>query len=192
MMAAFGRHEAPVLTGVPGLLDGEVAFAFSGLVPNRKSHPTVCVWGAVLFRGGKFHECISLESLLESTGLHQSQVPNRNLDQDLRQLRGLLGEAVRQARAWVARERASFDKINEPRRNAALQQLQALHERQLQHAQREVAQLKLWDAIKESRLKRKQEDIEESFALLRTWIDDTSILESQPWIKVLGVMTGRD
>lgn len=192
MMAAFGRHEAPVLTGVPGLLDGEVAFAFSGLVPNRKSHPTVCVWGAVLFRGGNFHECISLESLLERTALNQRQVPNRNLDQDLRQLRGLLGEAVRQARAWVARERASFDKINEPRRNAALQQLQALHERQLQHAQREVAQLKLWNAIKESRLKRKQEDIEESFALLRTWIDDTSVLESQPWIKVLGVMTGRD
>ncbi len=192
MMAAFGRHEAPILAGVPGLLNGEVAFAFSGLVPNRKSHPTVCIWGAVLLRDGKFYECISLESLLERTTLNRSLVPNRNRDQDRRELRGLLGEAVRQARAWVLRERASFNKVNEPRRSAALQQLQALKERQLQHAQREVAESKQWDAIKESRLERKRQDIEESFGLLRTWIDDTSALESQPWIKVLAVMTGRD
>ena len=191
MMAAFGRHEAPVLTGVPGLRDGEVAFAFSGVVPNRKSHPTVCVWGAVLFRGSTFHDCVSLESLLGSTGLNQRQVPNRNLDQDLRQLRGLLVEAVTQARAWVARERAGFENLNKPRRSAMLQELQALRQRQLQHAQREVAESKQWDVVKESSLKRKQQDIEESFELLRIWIDDTSVLESQPWIKVLGVMTGK-
>ena len=78
MMAAFGRHEAPVLAGVPGLLKGDVAFAFSGLVPNRKSHPTVCVWGAVVFRGGKFEECLQLEDLLEQTGLNRRPTPNRN------------------------------------------------------------------------------------------------------------------
>ncbi len=190
MMAAFGRHEAPVLAGVPGLQRGEVAFAFSGLVPNRKSHPSVCVWGAVVFRGGAFEECIPLESLLERTGLDRGFVPKRNRDEDLRTLRGLLGKAVAQARAWVQQERANFEKVNEPKRRVAVQQLQALHDRQIQHALKEVAESKQWDALKESRLKRKRQDIEESFAVLRTWIRDTSTLESQPWIKLLGVMTG--
>ena len=192
MMAAFGRHEAPVLVGVPGLQKGEVAFAFSGLVPNKKSHPTVCVWGAVVFRGGEFMECIPLESLLERTGLNRSIAPNRNQDEDLRKLRSLLGKAVSQARAWVQRERAASEKVNEPRRRAAVQQLQALKERQIQHAQQAVAESKQWDALKENRLKRKRQDIEESFAVLRAWIRDTATLEFQPWIKLLGVMTGED
>ena len=190
MMAAFGRHEAPVLAGVPGLQRGEVAFAFSGLVPNRKSHPAVCVWGAVVFRDGEFAECIPLASLLERTGLNQGLVPNRNRDEDLRPLRGLRGKAVAQARAWVQQERTNFEKANEPKRKAAVQQLQALQDRQIQHAQQEVAESKQWDALKESRLKRKSQDIEESFAVLRAWIRDTSTLESQPWIKLLAVMTG--
>ena len=41
MLAAFGRHEAPVLAGVPGLAPDETVFVISGLVPNRKSHPLV-------------------------------------------------------------------------------------------------------------------------------------------------------
>jgi hypothetical protein len=65
-----------------------------------------------------------------------------------------------------------------------------LKERQINHARQRVAESKQRDALKESRLKRKRQDIEESFAVLRTWIRDTSTLESQPWIKLLGVMTG--
>ena len=192
MMAAFGRHEAPVLAGVPGLLKGDVAFAFSGLVPNRKSHPTVCVWGAVVFRGGKFEECLQLEDLLEQTGLNRRPTPNRNRGEDLRKVRGLLGKAVEQAMAWVKRERALYEELNAPRRKAVVQELQALLERQLEHAEQTVAQSRQWDTLKESRLKRKKQDIEESFAVLRTWMRDTAALESQPWIKVLGVMTGED
>ncbi len=190
MMATFGRHEAPVLVGVPGLQMGEVAFAFSGFVPNRKSHLTVCVWGAVVFRGGEVEECIPLESLLERTGLDRGLVPNRNRNENLPMLHRLLGKAVAHAMAWVQRERANFEKVNEPNRRAAVQHLQALKERQINHAQQRAAESKQWDALKESRLKRKRQDIEESFAVLRTWISDTSTLESQPWIKLLGVMTG--
>ena len=49
VLAAFGRSEAPVLAGVPGLAPGEAVFVFSGLVPNRKSHPLVYEWIAVSF-----------------------------------------------------------------------------------------------------------------------------------------------
>ena len=94
--------------------------------------------------------------------------------------------------AWVKRERALYEELNAPRRKAVVQELQALLERQLEHAEQTVAQSRQWDTLKESRLKRKKQDIEESFAVLRTWMRDTAALESQPWIKVLGVMTGED
>ena len=50
VLAAFGRAEAPILCGVPGLGPDEVAFVFSGLVPNQKSHPLVYEWIAISFR----------------------------------------------------------------------------------------------------------------------------------------------
>ena len=41
VLAVFGRSEAPILAGVPGLEPDEAVFVLSGLVPNRKSHPLV-------------------------------------------------------------------------------------------------------------------------------------------------------
>ncbi len=52
MLAAFGRHEPPVLAGVPNLAADETAFVLSGLVPNRRSHPLLYEWLAVTYRGG--------------------------------------------------------------------------------------------------------------------------------------------
>ena len=50
MLAAFGRHQAPVLTGAPGLAAAETVFVLSGLVPNRRSHPLLYEWVAVAYR----------------------------------------------------------------------------------------------------------------------------------------------
>ena len=50
VLAAFGRHEAPVLE-LPGRLnEGEVVFVLASLIPNRKSHPLVHRWFGVVFR----------------------------------------------------------------------------------------------------------------------------------------------
>ena len=54
ILAAFGRHEAPVLAGVPGLAPDKTVFVISGLVPNRKRHPPVYEWVGVTFRGERF------------------------------------------------------------------------------------------------------------------------------------------
>ena len=44
MAATFGRHEAPVLSDVPGLGPDETAFVLVGLVPNRRGHPLIHEW----------------------------------------------------------------------------------------------------------------------------------------------------
>ena len=104
LLATFGRHEAPVMAGVSGLEKDEVVFAFSGVVPNRKSHPLVCVWGAAVFRGGNFEDCTTLETLLLRTGLDRNHVPNTGAEADIRMLRKLLPEAVEVGRDLGTRQ----------------------------------------------------------------------------------------
>ena len=62
MSAAFGRHEAPVLAGVPGFAPDETVFVLSGLVPNRRSHPLVYEWIGVAYRGGRFEALVSFDA----------------------------------------------------------------------------------------------------------------------------------
>ena len=76
MLAAFGRHEAPVLAGVPGLAPDETVFVISGLVPNRKSHPLVHEWVGVTFRGERFASLMTFDDVIR-THRPRRRVTNR-------------------------------------------------------------------------------------------------------------------
>ena len=191
MLAAFGRHEAPVMAGVPGLMPDEAAFGFSGLVPNRKSHPLVYEWGAVILKNGQFSECIPFASLLERTGLHRGQIPNRNAEVDFEALASMLPAAVLKASEWVDESRKAFDEANDPKLQKALDELEDLKVRQIAHAKRKAAESKYSDAMRRGILDRKRKDIDEIFASYLDWVQDSMILEGQAWIRLLCVMTGR-
>ena len=75
MLAAFGRREAPVLAGIPGLAPDEAVFVCSGLVPNRKGHPLVYEWIGVAYRGGRFEALVPFRDLLDRTGLGRRRDP---------------------------------------------------------------------------------------------------------------------
>ena len=47
MLASFGRHEAPILVGVPGLFQGDAVFVVAGQVANRQGQPLVSEWIAI-------------------------------------------------------------------------------------------------------------------------------------------------
>ena len=190
LLATFGRHEAPVLAGIPNLRKDEVAFAFSGVVPNLRGHPLVCSWGAAMFSGSGFTECIALESLLARTGLDRQEIPNRGLKTDLRALTRMLPEAIGWAEIWVGERREAFDRENDPKLQGTYSDLEALKKRQMEHAERAVAESKQWDALKRSRLDRKRQEVEEIFTEYLRWVEDTMTLEKQAWIKLLCVMTG--
>ena len=112
---------------------GKVAYLFSGVAPNRKSHPLVCVWGAALFVHGNFEDCVPLEDLLERTGLNRRPVPNRDVDIDLNDSKELLPEAVTWAGIWVRERCEVFNRETEPKLGEALQELEKLKKRQLRH-----------------------------------------------------------
>ena len=73
MLALFGRHEPPVLAGLPGIAPGETVFVLSVLVPSRKSRSPVHEWVGVRFRGGGFDSLAPFDEVLERPGLNRGR-----------------------------------------------------------------------------------------------------------------------
>ena len=190
MLAAFGRHEAPVLAGAPGLSGDETVFVLSGLVPNRRSHPLLYEWIAVSYRGARFEAVVPFDEVLARTGLSRDGVANRSLPADTDALRPLLPDAVARGRAWVVERRRAFEnRINE-KLNDELAALERLKARQLHQLELQLERSDQAEAFKRARQERGQRDIDTIFKEYLEWVQDTMTTEPQPYIKVVGVMTG--
>ena len=190
MLAAFGRHEAPVLAGVPSLAADETVFVLSGLVPNRRSHPLLYEWIAVAYRGARFEAVVPFDEVLARTGLGRDGIANRSLQADTDALRRLLPDAVTRARAWVVeRGRAFESRINE-KLNDELEALEKLKTRQLRQLELQLERSDQAEAFKRARQERGQRNIDTIFDEYLEWVQDTMTTEPQPYIKVVCVMTG--
>ena len=190
MLAAFGRHEAPVLVGVPNLAADETVFVLSGLVPNRRSHPLLYEWIAVAYRGVHYEAVVSLGELLDRTGLGRHAVANRGRQVDIETLQRLLPDAVVRARELVVTRRGEFeDRINE-NLNREIAALDKLKSRQLRQLELQLGRSDQSETFKRAREERGRRDIDAIFDEYYDWIEDTMTTEPQPWIKVVCVMTG--
>ena len=189
MLAAFGRHQAPILAGVPGLSPYDSAFLFSGLVPNRKSHPLVYDWIAVAFRAGESPRLIQFDELRERTGLGREPIPNRQTTVDVEAISALLPVAVTTARSYFVDRRNAFEeginaKLDEEIK--ALDDFKARRQQQLQLA------LDLSNQAEQIRLGRYEQACRETQAVhdeYLEWIENTMTTEPRPWIKVICAMT---
>ena len=99
VLAAFGRHEAPVLRINEGLESGSSAFLFQGQYSNKRSQPLIVDWFAIVFQGQKPGEILSFEELRDCTGLGSAPSnPTGSLSEDqrlhLEALRGPAAEAA--------------------------------------------------------------------------------------------------
>ena len=191
MLAAFGRHEAPVLAGVPNLAADETAFVLSGLVPNRRSHPLLYEWLAVTYRGARHETVVPLEALLDRTGLGRGGIANRGLQADVDALRRLLPDAVAKARAWVAARRRDFEERVNEKLNRELEALEKLKARRLRQLELQLERSDQSETFKRARQERGRRDVETIFNEYLKWVEDTMTTEPQPYIKVACVMTGQ-
>ena len=198
MSAAFGRHEAPVLAGVPGLAPDETVFVLSGLVPNRRSHPLVYEWIGVAYRGGRFEALVAFDDLLARTGLGRGPIPNRGPAANgggrapaaLDALQRRLPEAVAKAREWVVGRRDAFEKRINAKLDHAVAALDELKARRLRQLELRLAGSGQAEAIKRARAERSRHEVEEIFDEYLEWIQDAMTTEPRPWIKVVCAMTG--
>ena len=192
MLAAFGRHEAPVLAGIPGLAPDETVFVLSGLVPNRRSHPLVYEWVGVAYRGGRFEALVPFDALLARTGLGRGAIANRNRPADLDALQRRLPEAVAKARAWVVERRNAFEKEINAKLERAVAALDALKERRLRQLELRLERSGQAEAFKRRREERSRREIDAIFDEYLKWIEDTMTTEPRPWIKAVAIMVGAD
>ncbi len=192
MLAAFGRHEAPVLADVPNLAADETVFVLSGLVPNRRSHPLLYKWIAVTYRGVRYQAVIRLEELLDRTGLGRNAIANRGRQADVETLRRLLPDAVARAREWVVARRRDFEEQINEKLNRELEALEELKSRQFRQLELQLERSDQSETFKRARKERGRRDIDTIFDEYLKWIEDTMTTEPQPSIKVICLMTGED
>ncbi|WP_136797074.1 DEAD/DEAH box helicase [Desulfosediminicola ganghwensis] len=185
VVAGFGRHEAPVLT-LPGrLAAGEVVVLLSALIPNRKGQPLLHYWLGVNFNQGIFQEIERLAPLLARTGFGTREFPNPDQEVDLDNLKRLLPEAVKQTKAFMTTERASFEEdINTKLQTHldALEKLKGKQYRQLDLFFEEKRQL--------SKKEEKKREIDRKFDEFMRWVEDSMTTEDNPFIQVIAVLKG--
>ena len=194
MLAAFGRHEAPVLAGVRGLRPDEAAVVVSGQVANRKGHPLVSEWLAIRVRGVEAADVELFSDFAAHIGLGSTSLPNPGGDVALARLRTVLPEAVSLARTWLQDEARALEDRMEPERDREIEALAELEERRRKRIearrrvrdQLAIAGIAGWRADSELR------EVEEAFADYVRWVEDTKTLAGDPHISVVAVMAGRD
>ena len=189
VLAAFGRSEGPVLCGVPGLRPGEVVFVFSGLVPNRKSHPLVFEWIAVSFHDEGKVELIPFEALVEHTGLGHRAIPNRQQPVAVPKLSELLPRAVRLAREHFIQRRDAFEDIINAKLEDEVRALDEFKARRLSQLELDLGQFDRADRFRQHRDEQNRQEIKYIHDEYLTWIEETMTTEPHPWIRVVCAMT---
>ena len=194
MLAAFGRHEAPVLAGVPGLVRNEAVFVVAGQVANRKGQPLVSEWIAVPSWGSDVTDVEPFAEFAERIGLGAAPFPNAGLEVDTKRLRALLPEVVELARMWVkdeaSRRSESMDADRE-RELAALAELQDRRRERIEARRGHSRQLGI-AGIADWRAETELREVEEAFADYCRWVEDAMTIAGAPQVSVVAVFTGKD
>ena len=188
--AAFGRHEAPVLAGIPGLASTETAFVFAGLVPNRRGHPLLHEWIAVCHEPSGFAAPQPFEALRRRIGLGDRLLPNRQESVDVAALERLLPEAVQAANACFAKRRNEFEDAINDKLNGAVAALDGLKNRRLRQLDLRLDRSALAEPLKEARRKSAESEIDGIFGDYLQWIEDVMTTEDRPWVSVVCLLVG--
>lgn len=193
VLAAFARHEAPVLRVPQGLASGERVLLFQGVISNRRSQPAVVDWFGMSFRADAQWIVEPLTQLAERTHLtSQLANPSGKLSAALlEELSSLLPAAVSHARDHMAELRET--------RAAALSQpfLESASKlaRWKQKAMGRVEQLQLFylkereklRSDEDRRLRDQRQEIEHLYRDQAAWIETLKTV-SIPYLRVVAAL----
>ena len=194
MLASFGRHEAPVLAEVPGLVPGEAAFVVAAQVANRQGRPLVSEWIAIPFSGSDATDIEPFAEFAERIGLGRTPFANTGAEVDVERLMVVLPEVVELARMWAGDEALRLGTRMEAERDRELEALTALQNRraeQIEAKRRKSHQLQI-AGIANWRAETELVEVEEAFADYCRWVEDTMTVAGTPQVSVVAVLTGRD
>ena len=189
MAATFGRHEAPVLAGIPGLAAGETAFVLAGLVPNRRGHPLIHDWIAVRHGPSGFAPPEEFDDFRAQIGLGSRDLPNRRTPVDVSALQSLLPGAVEAATTCFAKRRKEFEDVINEQLNEAVTALDALKDNKHRQLELRLEGSAMAEPLKRARHAAALREVDEIFNDYLRWIEDAMTTEERPWVSVVCVMT---
>jgi superfamily II DNA or RNA helicase len=190
LVAAFGRHEAPVLSLSGCLKPGESVFLVSGLIPNLKSHPLIHRWFGIRFRDGKFADTLEFVDVLKLTGLNQTRHPNTNNPIDLVAFKELLPAVVTKARECMSQCRTEYIQRITPQLNEHFERLNELRSKRFDQLELRFAGEVQLTSRQLNKKERERREIEKIFAEWQTWVEETMKTEDNPYIRIVAVLKG--
>lgn len=181
----FGRGQAPII-GLPGkLAAGEIIYIVTGSIPNMKSTPLVDEWFGLLYRDSKFVKALSMNEVVQATGLSGANIPNTNCigEAEISVASSLLEDVVAEAKTYLG----GYYKKYEQKMNPLLdEEIDKLIE--LQNKHHEYYQLTLFE--QKRKLEEKERSVDELFDRFTNWVTDTLTIQNNPYIRIVTVLMG--
>lgn len=180
----FDRGQAPLL-GLTILKSNEVLFVLAGTIPNRKSTPLVDEWFALDFVDGTFKEKLSMNEMIQKTGIRQDELPNTNsiTEEDITTSSTLLPKAIDESSKILNGYFEEYNKQMRPMIDKELDKLDDLKQRHVDY------QMSLFADEEEFKTK-EQRRIDELFNNFTKWVTDTLEIQNNPYIRVIAVLKG--
>ena len=181
----FKRDEAPVL-GLPGVLKvGESIYVVTGSMPNLKSTPLVDEWFGLLYQDGKFVKVLSMNEVVQKTGLSNPKIPNTNCigENEISAASSLLCDVVSQTKMHLDEHYKRYQTEMSPLLDAEVDKLIELQEKH-----KEYYQLTLFEH--ERKLQEQERRVDELFDQFMSWVKETLTIQNTPYIRVVSVLMG--
>ncbi|MFC1743403.1 DEAD/DEAH box helicase [Candidatus Riflebacteria bacterium] len=189
VLAAFSRHEAPVLTLKEYLKAGETIFIISGLIPNRKSHPLLHQWFALYFNKGKFEKHEEFNDFLKKYPLGLKKIANPEKELNLKKIKDILPLAIQRTREVMSKIRKKFELKTNEKLQEQMDSLEKLQNRQLSYLEQKYEGKQQTRRTQELKEKERRE-INKLFDNYLDWVQETMTTEDNPFIQVIAVLTG--
>jgi hypothetical protein len=185
LLTNFNRLEAPAIR-LNTIQTNEVIFLVSGLLPNRKAQPVIHNWYGIKFVDSAFVSVLNLSEIFAYTKIGEKLFPNPATEYDLRNVQSLLPQAVEKAKEKILAERNTFDEESGAKLQKHMENLEKLKDRHHRQLDIDFKQTEKERARKE----RRQREIEQIFDDYLKWIEDTMMIEREPYIQVVAALTG--
>lgn len=181
----FKRNEAPVIAIPNKLCQGEQIYIMTGSMPNLKSTPLVDEWFGLLYQNGKFVKSLTMNEIVQKTGLSSMKIPNTNCigDSELNRASSLLNDVVEQAKIYLGQYYTRYQAEMSPLLDEEVDKLIELQGRHHQYYQ-----LTLFE--QERKLKEQERRVDELFDQFVNWAKETLTIQNNPYIRVVSVLMG--
>ena len=166
-------------------------FLLNGSIPNRKSTPLVDKWFGLFYEKGQFVKALPLEEALSLAGIYAGQElpnPTQENEQTLAQkqeLEQLLPDVIMQAKEYLTGFYTQYQQQSQPQIDAEIDKLARLEDRH------KAYQMSLFQNRAERQRDEKIREIDDIFTSFSEWVEDSMTIENHPYIRVLGVLSGK-